>query len=226
VARILIVEDNRNLAYGIRTNLEFEGHTAEIAEDGAAGLALARGGVHDLILLDLMLPGLDGFRLLEALRHEGMETPVLVLTARGDEADKVRGLRNGADDYVTKPFALRELLARIGALLRRSRGSPAALGFGTVVVDPATRGVTRAGQPVTLRPKEYELLRALLRRAGRVATRGELLREVWGYQDCVVSRTLYTHVGELRRKLEDDPARPRHILTVRKSGYRLATESG
>jgi DNA-binding response OmpR family regulator len=225
VARILIVEDNRNLAHGLRTNLEFEGHTAEIAEDGAAGLSLARAGGHDLILLDLMLPALDGFRLLETLRHEGMETPVLVLTARGDEADKVRGLRNGADDYVTKPFALRELLARIGALLRRARGSPAALGFGTVVVDPATHGVTRAGQPVTLRPKEYELLRALLQRAGRVATRGELLREVWGYQDCVVSRTLDTHVGELRRKLEDDPARPRHILTVRKTGYRLATES-
>jgi DNA-binding response OmpR family regulator len=112
----------------------------------------------------------------------------------------------------------------VGALLRRPRAAPAALGFGEVVVDPATRGVTRAGTPVSLRPKEYELLRALLRRAGRVATRSELLREVWGYQDCVVSRTLDTHVGELRRKLEDDPGRPRHILTVRKTGYRL--ESG
>ena len=225
MARILIVEDNRNLAHGLRTNREFEGHAADVAEDGPAGLALARDGSHDLILLDLMLPALDGFRVLETLRHEGIDTPVLVLTARGDEADKVRGLRNGADDYVTKPFALRELLARIGALLRRSRGSTAALGFGTVVVDPATHGVTRSGRPVPLRPKEYELLRALLRRAGKVATRSELLREVWGYQDCVVSRTLDTHVGELRRKLEDDPSRPRHILTVRKTGYRLATES-
>jgi DNA-binding response OmpR family regulator len=221
MARILIVEDNRNLAHGLRTNLEFEGHSAEVAEDGATGLARARDGAHDLILLDLMLPALDGFRLLETLRQDGVDTPVLVLTARGDEADKVRGLRNGADDYVTKPFALRELLARVGALLRRPRGSPPPLGFGAVVVDPATRGVTRAGTPVPLRPKEYELLRALLRRAGRVATRSELLREVWGYQDCVVSRTLDTHVGELRRKLEDDPARPRHILTVRKAGYRL-----
>jgi DNA-binding response OmpR family regulator len=222
VARVLIVEDNRNLAHGLRTNLEFEGHVAEVAEDGPAGLALARNGAHDLIVLDLMLPGLDGFRLLETIRHEGVDTPVLVLTARGDETDKVRGLRTGADDYVTKPFALRELLARVGALLRRPRATPAPLGFGTVVVDPATHGVTRAGAPVSLRPKEYELLRALLRRAGRVATRSELLREVWGYQDCVVSRTLDTHVGELRRKLEDDPARPRHILTVRKTGYRLA----
>ena len=222
MARVLIVEDNRNLAHGLRTNLEFEGHVAEVAEDGPAGLALARNSAHDLIVLDLMLPGLDGFRLLETIRHEGVDTPVLVLTARGDETDKVRGLRNGADDYVTKPFALRELLARVGALLRRPRAAPARLGFGEVVVDPATHGVTRAGAPVSLRPKEYELLRALLRRAGRVATRGELLREVWGYQDCVVSRTLDTHVGELRRKLEADPARPRFILTVRKTGYRLA----
>jgi DNA-binding response OmpR family regulator len=224
VARILIVEDNRNLAHGLRTNLEFEGHTAEVAEDGTAGLALARGRAHDLILLDLMLPEPDGFRVLETIRAEGVETPVLVLTARGDEADKVRGLRNGADDYVTKPFALRELRARVAALLRRSKPVPGQLAFGEVVVDPATHGVTRAGAPVTLRPKEYELLRALLRRAGRVATRGELLREVWGYQDCVVSRTLDTHVGELRRKLEQDPANPRHILTVRKTGYRLVAE--
>ncbi len=222
MARILIVEDNRNLAHGLRTNLEFEGHVIEVAEDGGAGLALARGRVHDLILLDLMLPELDGFRVLETIRGEGIDTPVLVLTARGDEADKVRGLLSGADDYVTKPFALRELLARVGALLRRARGPSPALSFGAVVVDPATRAVTRAGQAVSLRPKEYELLQALLRRGGQVATRGELLREVWGYKDSVISRTLDTHVGELRRKLEEEPARPRHILTVRKAGYRLA----
>jgi DNA-binding response OmpR family regulator len=221
MARVLIVEDNRNLAHGLRTNLEYEGHAAEVAEDGVAGLALARARRHDLILLDLMLPGLDGLRLLETLRSEGIDTPVLVLTAKGDEADKVRGLRDGADDYVTKPFALRELLARVGALLRRSQGAAPRLAFGVVQVDPATRGVTRAGRDVALRPKEYDLLHALLRRGGRVATRTELLREVWGYQDSVISRTLDTHVGELRRKLEEDPARPRHILTVRKTGYRL-----
>jgi two-component system, OmpR family, alkaline phosphatase synthesis response regulator PhoP len=222
MARVLIVEDNRNLAHGLRTNLEYEGHAAEVAEDGGAGLALARGRSHDLILLDLMLPGLDGFRLLQTLRAEGIETPVLVLTARGDEADKVRGLRNGADDYVTKPFALGELLARVGALLRRTKPPSTPLVFGEVIVDPATHAVTRSGQAVTLRPKEYDLLHALLRRGGRVATRTELLREVWGYQESVVSRTLDTHVGELRRKLEQDPARPRHILTVRKTGYRLS----
>ena len=225
MAKILIVEDNQNLALGLRTNLEFEGHDAEIARDGTGGLIRARTGSHDLVVLDLMLPAMDGFRVLETLRNEGIATPVLVLTARGDEADKVRGLRGGADDYVTKPFALRELLARVAALLRRSatlaEGRPAAVGdvrFGDVEVNPATRVVTRAGRPVPLRPKEYDLLGALLRHEGRVVGRAELLREVWGYHESVLSRTLDTHVGELRRKLEEDPAAPRHILTVRKAG--------
>jgi two-component system, OmpR family, alkaline phosphatase synthesis response regulator PhoP len=237
MARVLIVEDNRNLAHGLRTNLEFEGHQAEIAPDGAAGLIRARTRSHDLVVLDLMLPGLDGFRVLEAMRAEGVATPVLVLTARGDEADKVRGLRGGADDYVTKPFALRELLARVEALLRRSRPAagpdapPAAAGangyrFGEVIVEPASRVVTRAGRVVPLRPKEYDLLYALLRRRGDVVGRAELLREVWGYHESVLSRTLDTHVGELRRKLEADPGAPRYILTVRKTGYRLAGETG
>ena len=232
MARVLIIEDNRNLALGLRTNLEFEGHEAEIARDGTTGLMRARTRGHDLIVLDLMLPGLDGFRVLEALRSEGLATPVLVLTARGDEADKVRGLRGGADDYVTKPFALRELLARVAALLRRAlpaggeRSPPAAgLRFGDVAVNPATRVVTRGGRPVPLRPKEYDLLGALIRREGGVVGRAELLREVWGYHESVLSRTLDTHVGELRRKLEADPAAPRHILTVRKTGYRLAIDS-
>jgi two-component system response regulator MtrA len=233
MARVLVVEDNRNLALGLRANLEYEGHEAEIARDGTAGLIRARTRSHDLIVLDLMLPGMDGFRVLEVLRGEGLTTPVLVLTARGDEADKVRGLRGGADDYVTKPFALHELLARVAALLRRTRSAvdprqPAAAGagFGDVVVNPATRMVTRAGRPVPLRPKEYDLLSALLRRQGGVVGRTELLREVWGYHESVLSRTLDTHVGELRRKLEPDPASPRHILTVRKTGYRLSLDGG
>ncbi len=223
MARVLIVEDNRNLALGLQGNLEFEGYEAEIAEDGDAGLSKARTRSHDLIVLDLMLPGTDGFRLLETVRREGLTTPILVLTARGDEADKVRGLRDGADDYVTKPFALKELLARVAALLRRAgTGASAPIAFGSVVVDPARRVVTRDGRVVPLRPKEFDLLGALLRREGKVATRMELLREVWGYHESVLSRTLDTHVGELRRKLETDPAEPRHILTVRKTGYRLS----
>jgi two-component system alkaline phosphatase synthesis response regulator PhoP len=228
MARVLIIEDNRNLALGLKTNLEFEGHEAEVAREGTAGLIRARTRSHDLIVLDLMLPGLDGFRVLEVLRGEGIPTPVLVLTARGDETDKVRGLRGGADDYVTKPFALRELLARVEALIRRARAPvddrpelPGGFRFGEIAVNPATREVTRGGRPVLLRPKEYDLLGALLRREGAVVGRAELLREVWGYHESVLSRTLDTHVGELRRKLEPDPATPRHILTVRKTGYRL-----
>jgi DNA-binding response OmpR family regulator len=225
---VLIVEDNRNLALGLRSNLEYEGYEAEVADDGPTALSRARARSHDLILLDLMLPGLDGFRLLETIRGEGVTTPVLVLTARGDEADKVRGLRNGADDYVTKPFALRELLARVAALLRRSsgrvRGPRAPTAFGGVRLEPDTREVTLHGRPVALRPKEYDLLCALLQREGRLAGRAELLREVWGYHESVSSRTLDTHIGELRRKLEDDPAQPRYIITVRKAGYRLALE--
>jgi two-component system, OmpR family, alkaline phosphatase synthesis response regulator PhoP len=225
--RVLIVEDNRNLALGLRSNLEYEGYEAEVADDGPAALGRARTRSHDLIVLDVMLPGLDGFGLLRTIRDEGVTTPVLMLTARGDEADKVHGLRSGADDYVTKPFALRELLARIAALLRRSSAPNGArtAAFGAVNIEQATRQVTRDEQLVALRPKEYDLLCALLRRQGRLATRAELLREVWGYHESVFSRTLDTHIGELRRKLEDDPSQPRYILTVRKAGYRISAEN-
>ena len=227
--RVLIIEDNEKLALGLRNNLEFEGYTALVAPSGEAGLAIARAEPLDLIILDLMLPGTDGYRVLRELRDAGDATPVLVLTALSEEADKVRGFRFGADDYVTKPFGLMELLARVDALLRRARpgvhGAPhpaaASVTFGDVAVDPATHTVTRAGTPVMLRPREYDLLLALVRRAGGVATRLELLREVWGYDESVMSRTVDTHMAELRRKLEADPADPTHLLTVRKAGYRL-----
>ena len=179
------------------------------------------------MILDLMLPGMDGYRVLRALRSEGFERPVLILTARGEEADKVIGFRNGADDYVTKPFGVLELLARIEALLRRTTGAarpqttPPAERFGDVEVDRTARTVTRQGMPVYLAPMEFELLLALLQRKGAVASRQDLMREVWGHSAVVVSRTVDTHIAELRRKLEHDPAEPRHILTVRKAGYRL-----
>lgn len=228
MTRILVVEDNVDLAYGLRNNLEIEGYDVDVANDGNVGLARARSGKPDLVILDLMLPGTDGFRVLRALRTEGRHMPVLVLTARGEEADKVRGLRLGADDYVTKPFGVLELLARVEALLRRAAPAPprvpalAALErFGAVEVLPASRQVRRRGDAISLTPKEYDLLVALIRRRGAVATRLELLTEVWGYDNDVQSRTVDTHVAELRRKLEEDPARPRHLLTVRKTGYRL-----
>jgi DNA-binding response OmpR family regulator len=223
VSRILIVEDDLDLARGLKNNLEIEGHETEVAHDGEAGLGHARRAWADLILLDLALPRLDGLRVLSELRRTDATTPVLILTAKDAESDKVRGLRLGADDYVTKPFGVMELIARVEALLRRGgRREEPALAFGDVRVDPASRTVERAGRPVTLRPIEYDLLMALLRRRGAVASRLELLQEVWGYAAAAESRTVDTHVFELRRKLEEDPGHPRHLLTVWKVGYRLA----
>jgi len=225
MTHVLIVEDNRDLAYGLRNNLEIEGYDVEVAEDGPGGLAAVRQGPPALIILDLMLPEMDGFRVLRTLRQEGHVMPVLVLTARGEEADKVRGLKLGADDYITKPFGLLELLARVEALLRRSAplaaGPGGAVRFGDIEVDAAARTVRRRGQAVELAPKEFDLLMALLKSRGAVVSRVELMTRVWGYSSAVVSRTVDTHVAELRRKLEDTPSAPRHIVTVRKIGYRL-----
>jgi len=229
VSRVLVIEDNPDLAFGLRNNLEIEGYAVEVAADGLTGLDLALRTRPDLIVLDLMLPGLDGYRVLQGLRQNGSTTPVLVLTARGDEADKVRGLKLGADDYVTKPFGLLELLARVEALLRRASSAepaktepaPDAVRFGDVEVHPESRTVLRAGAEVPLTPKEFDLLLALIGRGGRIAGRVELMREVWGHRAAIISRTVDTHVAELRRKLEIDPANPRHILTVRKAGYRF-----
>ena len=227
MTRVLIVEDNHDLAFGLRNNLEIEGYGVDVASDGPSGLAAARQLRPDLIVLDLMLPGMDGYRVLRQLREDGLAMPVLILTARGEEADKVRGFRLGADDYVTKPFGLMELIARVEALLRRTRppagaSAVAVQRFGEVEVDPATRSVRRGEEPVALTPMEFDLLVALLRRQGAVVSRLELLKEVWGHSSAVLTRTVDTHIGELRRKLEHDPSTPRHILTVRKAGYRLA----
>jgi DNA-binding response OmpR family regulator len=226
--RILIVEDNPDLAYGLRTGLEIEGYEVSVAEDGETGLERARGWTPDLVMLDLMLPGMDGYRVLRTLREGGSDVPVLILTARGEEADKVLGFRLGADDYVTKPCGVLELLARVGALLRRSRiadqranGAEGMERFGSVEINPASRTVTREGIAVALSPKEFDLLLALVRRRGAVASRVELLREVWGHRVEVMTRTVDIHIAELRRKLEADPSEPRHILTVWKAGYRL-----
>jgi DNA-binding response OmpR family regulator len=222
--RILVVEDKLDLAYGVRNNLEIEGYEVEVVEHGRAGLEAIRARMPDLVVLDLMLPGMDGFRVLRTLREEGRTVPVLVLTARGEEADKVRALRLGADDYVTKPFGLLELLARVEALLRRAASIaplPRAAAFGDVDIDVAARVVRRRGQTVDLAPKEFDLLMALVRYRGAVVSRIELMTSVWGYSSAVVTRTVDTHVAELRRKLEDTPSSPRHIVTVRKVGYRL-----
>jgi two-component system alkaline phosphatase synthesis response regulator PhoP len=225
MTRVLIVEDDPDLGFGLRTTLEIEGYTADVAPDGLQGLQRAREDRPDLVILDLMLPGMDGYRVLRTLRAEGNRVPVLILTARGEEADKVLGFRSGADDYVTKPFGLLELLARVEALLRRAGGGVAATPpvdrFGEVEMDRAARTVIRRGEAVSLAPREFDLLLALYDRNGGVISRQDLLREVWGHRGAVLTRTVDIHVAELRRKLEDDPAEPRHILTVWKKGYRL-----
>lgn len=225
-ARLLLVEDNADLAEGLRYNLEREGYEVRVEGDGPGGLAAAQRWRPDLVLLDLMLPGMTGFDVLQALRAGGSSVPVIIVSARGEEADKVRGFRLDADQYVTKPVGLLELLERVRALLRR--GTRAAGGraedrirFGQVTVEPAARIVTRGEAAVALTPKAYDLMLALVRREGAVATRVELLREVWGSAGDIQTRTVDSHMAELRRKLEDNPAEPRHFLTVWKSGYRF-----
>jgi DNA-binding response OmpR family regulator len=229
VPRLLVVEDNADLAFGLKTILEFEGHTVDVAEDGERGLERARESDPDLIILDLMLPRKGGYEVLKEVRQEGMRTPVLILTARSQESDLVMGFNLGADDYVTKPFSTAELVARVRALLRRSRLEPPGRAnsdsverFGAVEVNPRTRMVFRNGEPIDLTPKEFDLLLALILRRGAVASRTELLKEVWRYGNAeIMTRTVDVHVAELRRKLEDDPSNPQHILTARKAGYRL-----
>jgi DNA-binding response OmpR family regulator len=221
---IVIVEDNEALARGLRGNLEFEGHQVVLAPTAAEGLRRAREPGVDLVILDLMLPDGDGYRVLRDLREGGVQTPVLILSALGEETDKVRGFRFGADDYVTKPFGLMELVARVDALLRRARPRngepPSRVVYGELAIDTVNRTVTRNGRPIILRPREFDLLAALVRHGGQLVSRMELLREVWGYDDTVMSRTVDTHIAELRRKVERDPANPRHIMTVLKGGYR------
>lgn len=233
-AHVLVVEDNADLAFGLRNNLEIEGYEVSVAKDGPTGLSLARSSRPDLMILDLMLPGLNGYRVLQTLRAEGHGVPVLILTAKGEEADKVLGFRLGADDYVTKPFGVLELLARVDALLRRASLGGAESGgwgdtpaprpvtrFGDVEVDPASRSVRRSGVEVGLTPKEFDLLVALIERKGAAVSRVALMRDVWGHRAAVVSRTVDTHIAELRRKLEAEPSDPEFILTVHKIGYRF-----
>jgi two-component system, OmpR family, alkaline phosphatase synthesis response regulator PhoP len=225
--RILLVEDNPDFAFGLQSNLEIEGYDLEVVGDGRVALERARASRPDLIILDLTLPGMEGYRVLHTLREEGYTMPVLILSARGEEADKVLGFRLGADDYVTKPFGLLELLARVEVMLRRhgtakpGEGDAHLIRFGDIVIDRAAQRVERAGEQVHLTPRQLTLLLALWERRGKVVRRAELLRAAWGHRAEILSRTVDTHIVQLRRKLEADPAHPRHIHTVRKSGYRF-----
>ena len=219
--RILLVEDNPDLAFGLQTSLEVEGYEVVPVENGRAALAAARDASPDLVVLDLMLPEMSGSEVLRQLRRGGSEVPVLIMTAKGEEADKVQGFRLGADDYVVKPVGVLEFLARVEALLRRSQRRPVAAihRFGDLEVDGQRRTVTVAGGEVEVSPLEFDLLNALAQRRGNLVSRSELLKEVWGYRSDIESRTVDTHVAKLRSKI--DRSEPSRIVTVRKKGYRL-----
>jgi DNA-binding response OmpR family regulator len=220
-ARLLIVEDNRDLAFGLQTSLEVEGYEVMLAADGRRGLEAIRATPPDLVVLDLMLPELSGYEVLRTIRSENHTMPVLILTAKGEEVNKVQGFRLGADDYVVKPVGVLEFIARVEALLRRSSRVQAVdrtLLMSDLSVDLGRRTVFIGTRPVDLSPMEFDLLAALARREGALATRGELLKEVWGYRSRVESRTVDTHIAKLRSKIEGAKVR---IVTVRKRGYRL-----
>jgi two-component system alkaline phosphatase synthesis response regulator PhoP len=221
---VLLVEDESTLVLTLTDRLRAEGYEVEAAETGPDGLARARDGSFDLVLLDVALPGKGGFDVLRDLRQLRVETPVLMLTARSQVVDRVLGLKLGADDYLSKPFDMMELLARIEAVLRRRRGAPAASGtytFGDVRVDFRRAEVLRGGEPVELSSLEFKLLRYFVEHQGALVSRRELLEQVWGYPAVLQTRTVDVHVASLRQKLEAHPAKPEHIVTVHRMGYRF-----
>jgi DNA-binding response OmpR family regulator len=223
--RVLIVEDDASIALGLRINLEAEGFVVLSAEDGEAGLAMARGEGPDLVILDVMLPKMNGFQVLQAIRREGLTMPIIVLSARTAEMDKVTGLELGAEDYVAKPFSLAELLARVRAALRRVRAADAPprlfYTFDDVKVDVAARTVTRAGTPLEVTATEFDLLLCLIEARGAALSRDDIFTRVWGPNHHGTPRTIDNFMQQLRAKLEPDPQRPRRLLTVRGVGYRF-----
>lgn len=225
--RILIVEDEASLATTLRDRLRKEGYVVSVARDGTAGLDLATREPFDLILLDLMLPGQNGLAVCQKLRQAGSSTPILMLTALRQTTDKVVGLRVGADDYLTKPFQMVELLARVEALLRRAGQAPGAIAphyqFGDVQIDVRSTEVLRGGKVVALSAKEFQLLRYLVEHPGATLSREELLRDVWGYGGRPSTRTVDVHVAWLRQKLEKDPKNPQWIHTVVGMGYKFSS---
>jgi len=227
-SRILIVEDEPDMVLGLKDNFEFEGYEVVTATDGESGLERARSQKPDLIVLDVMLPRMSGLEVCKTLRGEGWEGPILMLTARGQEIDKVVGLELGADDYVTKPFSIRELLARVRAVLRRTDGSKKRLAqytFADIALDFNAYTATRDGEALDLSPREFELLRYLIERKGETVTRDKLLEDVWGYDSYPSTRTVDTHIAKLRAKIGDSGSEPRWILTIHGMGYKFIDPS-
>jgi DNA-binding response OmpR family regulator len=228
MSRILVVEDDFAILRGLRDNLTYESYEVLTAMDGETGYDVLRRQKPDLVILDLMLPKLSGYELCRRARAEGITTPILMLTARGDEMDRVLGLDLGADDYVTKPFSVPELMARVRALLRRTAASqalPDTLRFGDIEVDFQQYETRKGGKLVRMARKEFGILRHLASRMGEVVTREELLNEVWGHDAFPSTRTVDNHIAVLRAKLEEDASAPRHLLTVHGVGYRFLGDS-
>ena len=222
MSKILLVEDEPGIALALKNDLTQEGYEVELARDGQIAAERARGGAFDLILLDIMLPKKDGYTVCRELRQAGNRTPILMLTAKALEAEKVLGLELGADDYVTKPFSLLELRARVRAMLRRSAGdSPDVYRFGDVEVDFTRAEVRREGKLVETTPLELKLLSLFVRRRGRIFTREQLLDEVWRPDSCPTDRVIDNHIMNLRRKVEPVPNEPRYLVSVRGMGYRF-----
>ena len=225
--KILLIEDDAGITMALTDLLRAEDYRVETAADGPKGLARAVEGNFDIIILDVMLPGKNGFDVCRDLRQRNIATPILMLTARGQVIDKVLGLKLGADDYLCKPFEPLELLARLEALVRRSRTAaisaelPETFGFGSVVVNFRSTEVFCAGRPVELSAREFQLLRYFIEQCGATLSRDQLLRDVWGYESGMLTRTVDVHVGLLRQKLEEDAKGPRHFLTMRGHGYKF-----
>lgn len=222
--KILVADDEPTLVATLKYNLERESYEVVTAADGESALAAARATLPDLIVLDLMMPGLNGLEVCRIIRRE-MHVPILILTARGGETDKVAGLEIGADDYVTKPFSMRELVARVRALLRRSEHAPApdadVLTSGDMTIDTRKRTVSRDGRNLSLKPKEFELLSFFARNRGTAFTRDQLLNQIWGYDYAGDTRTVDVHIRWLRQKIEEEPERPARLITIRGVGYRF-----
>jgi DNA-binding response OmpR family regulator len=227
LTKVLVVEDEPGIALGLRNDLTLEGYAVEVANDGETASQLAREASFDLILLDVMLPKKDGFAVCRDLRRAGVKTPVILLTARAQEAEKVLGLELGADDYVTKPFSPLELCARIKAVLRRTASDvPPVFHFGNVEVDFSRCTAKRAGASVELTPLEFKVLSTLIHARGRLLSRDQLITQVWGEGVSITDRVVDNHIMNLRRKLEDTPAEPRYLLSVRGLGYRFENSEG
>jgi len=223
MSRILVVEDDPAMSVALRDGFEFEKHVVAMASDGEEALRAARDVDHDVIILDVMLPKKSGLDVCRELRKSGNNTPIIMLTARGQEVDKVVGLKLGADDYITKPFSFMELLARLEAVMRRTRREMPAdeVTFGDVKLDFRTYRATKSGKPLDLTQREFRILRYFLDHSNAVVTREALLQHVWGYDPSALTRTVDTHVARLRQKIESTPAEPRHLLTVHRAGYRF-----